>query len=112
MVVQYIAPCRRTLPLISMRVRDENRVVRIAAYTKCATINPKYFIISDRQSILFSGFQEEDAFVQKVFKNRLIPEWIKFYDLDFLNFLNALKLDSNKDDVDEIMKNLMEIVFT
>lgn len=95
-----------------MKVRDLNKYVKIAAYEKCASINPKHLGIMDRQSILWSGFQEEEEDVKKRFVNQMLPDWISKYDDDFLKFLNALHLNrSDNDEMEYLVKNLMKIVF-
>lgn len=113
-IVKQIAPCKKTLPYICMKVRDKDKYVRVAAFEKCAGINPKYLKFNERLSILASGFQEEVEVVKKKFLNVLIPKWISAYDENFLKLLNALKLDADDNDFensDYIFKNLMNIIF-
>lgn len=97
-----------------MKVRDVNKYVKLAAYEKCATINPKYFGITERQSILLSGFEEEDDTVKKKFTAVLLPNWISKYNNDFLKFMHALNLGENVDNqknMDYLVKNLMSVIF-
>lgn len=113
-IIKSLAPNKKSLPYIVMKVRDVDKFVRLAAYDKCAKINPKFLRFCDRHSILNSGFYEDDATVQQHFISKLIPKWLSVYDDNFLTFLNSLNLDVDENSVektDYVMRNLMSVVF-
>lgn len=85
-------------------MRDVDRSVRMATYKKYSFISPKALKINERQSILLSGFNEEDPRLQSVVHETLMPKWLCAYDNDILKLLHALRLDADENDFQQTAK--------
>ncbi|KRT78380.1 HEAT domain-containing protein, partial [Oryctes borbonicus] len=114
-VVESIAPCRGTFLHIITRLRDVDGTVRASTYTKLLKVSPKIISIVNRQTILMNGFTENNEALQKKFKNVLLTKWLDVYENNVIEFMRALKLDANEEDLkqtEEIYELLLPIIFT
>ncbi|XP_030761166.1 condensin complex subunit 3 isoform X2 [Sitophilus oryzae] len=110
--VKRIAPNAVTIPKLKDRTRDVNANVRCAAFIHCGDLGLPLFRIIQRQHILWSGFNEQNSVVMKVFLNYFLPKWLSSVKGDYMTFFNAIRLDSDETDVSEtrqLSKNLIEV---
>lgn len=113
-VIESIAPCRATFSHIIMRLRDVDPTVRAATYIRLSKLSPKNLSIVNRQSIIMSGLLDNNDMVRGKFQELLLCKWLNIYESNVINFMCALKLDANEEDIkqtDQIYERLLPIIF-
>lgn len=111
--VKVIAPYSLTIPHVIKRIQDVDPRVRIMALRRCADIGPKSFKIVERQQVLKCGLSEDHKKVKDVFMDNLLIKWLNAYNRNFVEFLKALKLDADENDVimtEKISKDVMNLL--
>lgn len=113
-IIENIAPGRCTFDHIISRVRDVDPIVRTATYDRLSKFSPRLLSIVYRQSIIMSGLLESNVAVKRTFQQVLLPRWLEIYNSNILQFMLALKLDANEEDIvqtEEIYEKLLPIIF-
>lgn len=83
------------------------------ALRRCADIGPKSFKIVERQHVLRCGVNEENKKVKNVFVDNLLVKWLSAYNHNYIEFLKAVKLDADENDIittEKISKDIMKVI--
>ncbi|XP_060522130.1 condensin complex subunit 3 isoform X2 [Cylas formicarius] len=113
-VVKILAPSPVTIQDLKNCVLDSDPTVRVEAFKRFMTLEPKHFKIVDRQLILRKGFSETSKLVRKVVIDGLIPKWISDLKGDYVAFLKAIKLDADEVDIlvsEDLSTKFVEVLF-
>ncbi|XP_018322189.1 condensin complex subunit 3 [Agrilus planipennis] len=113
-VVEVVGISGQTVSKILEKLRDVDAAVRVASYERCLIIEPKYMKIEQRQTVIHSGFKEDNKRVKNSFLNKLLPKWLSCYNGDYLQLLKAVKLDAYETDFEMtefLNTNLLEVFF-
>lgn len=111
--IKHIAPTAVTLPHILKRLRDVDGNVRTIAFKRCADIGPKPLKIVERQQVLECGLKEQIKHVKNVFVENLLVKWLNAYEQNYIDFLKAIKLDADENDVstsERVSKDIMKLI--
>ena len=86
-------------PNIFDRLHDNDEKVRRHTYFQMASVPVKSYKIADRIQIMLAGLYDRSELVKKAVHNILIPNWIASYDNIYTDFIKAIKLDSNDNEL-------------
>lgn len=86
-------------PHIIDRLHDNDERVRRHTYFQMASVPVKSYKIADRIEIMLAGLYDRSDMVKKAVHNILMPNWIAAYDNNYTDFVKAIKLDSNDNEL-------------
>lgn len=86
-------------PYILDRLHDTDEKVRRHTYFQMASVPVKSYKIADRIQIMLAGLYDRSDMVKKVVNNILLPNWIGAYENNYTDFIKAIKLDSNDNEL-------------
>lgn len=93
-----------TLPYILDRLWDIDEKVRRHTYLHMSSFPVRTYKVSQRLTILEQGLNERSETVFKVVTNVLLRQWIEAYHKDYIELINALKLDTNENEIKRFRK--------
>lgn len=94
-VITSLAKRLKTMPYIIDRLYDNDEKVRRHTYLMMASFPVKSYKIADRSQFLNAGLYDRSDMVKKAVNNILLPNWIAAYDNNYVEFIKAIKIDSN-----------------
>lgn len=97
--ITAIAKKLQVFPHILDRLSDNDEKVRRHTYLQMASVPVKSYKISDRIKIMLAGLYDRSEMVKKAVLNILVPNWIAAYENDFTEFIKAIKLDANDNEL-------------
>lgn len=103
-VVSCIGRNAYTVPSILERLWDIDERVRRHTYLQMSSYPVKSYKVVQRITILEQGLNDHSDAVRKVVTTVLLKQWLDSYNRQFVQFLSALKMDANDDDVKRYIK--------
>lgn len=97
--ITAIAKKIHNIPSVLERLQDVDEKVRRHTYLQMASYSVKSYKIADRISILNNGLSDRSDMVKKAASNLMLSNWIGVYDYDYAEFIRAIKLDSNENEL-------------
>lgn len=98
-ILSSIARNAITVPFIIERFSDIDEKVRRSAYLQMSSYPVRHLKLTQRQQFVKLGLNDHSEAVCKVVRDVLLPRWFQSYDKQYLNFLSALKLDDNYEEI-------------
>ncbi|CAG2120345.1 unnamed protein product, partial [Medioppia subpectinata] len=94
--LQSLSPTIASIDEFINSTRDVKDIIRKTAFTLIADkFDIKNYGIDKRLQILKNGMNERHAAVRKVVETKLLPNWVKSYNGDFVALLYALDIQSD-----------------
>jgi condensin complex subunit 3 len=109
--ITAIAKKLTNIPAVLERLYDVDEKVRRHTYQQMASYSVKSYKIADRINILNAGLNDRSDLVKKSVNNLLLSNWIGVYDYDYAEFIRAIKLDSNEQELIKF-RGLAEMALT
>lgn len=97
--ITAIAKKLPAFPHIIDRLHDSDDKVRRHTYFQMASVPVKSYKIADRIEILSAGLYDRSDIVKRTVHNIVIPNWIAAYENNYTDFIKAIKLDSNDNEL-------------
>ena len=109
--ITAIAKKIHNIPAILERLHDVDEKVRRHTYLQMSSYSVKSYKIADRINILTAGLNDRSDVVKKAVTNLLLSNWIGVYDNDYAEFIRAIQLDSDENELIKF-RNLAEMALS
>lgn len=107
-VLSVIAKTKKTLPAAVKRIHDKNANVRKAAYKFVSRVTVKSLTISQKETILEFGLNDQSQMVVDTVKKVLLPSWLRHYKYEYVDLLKGLDPENSLDTSKLALKTLLE----
>uniref|UniRef100_A0A182P3R0 Nuclear condensin complex subunit 3 C-terminal domain-containing protein n=1 Tax=Anopheles epiroticus TaxID=199890 RepID=A0A182P3R0_9DIPT len=103
----------RLIPYVLDRLWDVDERVRRHTYVQMSSYPVRNYKVEQRLKFLEQGLTDHSEGVRKVMRNVMIPQWLESYQRNYVEFIEALKLDADEKEMERFRKTskmvLMEI---